>query len=771
MECFLCELFDTPNTLFIKHLDSLFDLNAKKLLYSRLYAHPSLLFNLTFIYCWEKCFSTIPSKIECFDALHNFLPKENIYNHIQNLVQNNIADHQSYISQLIYKYISQNTFIKYIPEINNNKEIIIASTTKYFQKMYLCAKGYESRDNVNFFEENILFTHNEIKSKLKKRIYPWIQIIKNERFNDNENLTLYEYYTKLIQYNGKVHDFYQECRKQILENDLLYKNVFTGFIIFPGYQILEQIKFDEWTCLNPVECINFQITHDFYFQRMLYRKNLLVFYKSQNKKKEEHELDNGEEMKEDMEEDSDIMTSIFLKITKSCLESVFVLGSKVVFDFIETHKENESDSPFRYDHNIFNACVPRIAGFMIWINEQNNLTPTQEKLEIQPKSLNSINVCFSFSDTSEHEGYRHIVIVKDYPEVLKLPLNTELIPFFINEKNAYPLILNDLECEISSPSPYARDFKMLTHITDDFIKGYFNMLTAVQMREQLFTKTLMIAKNLILRYVVQNDISIHKITDAFNESFERKRKFSAKKHCLFYLDTRKNISGIYSLIITLYNLNLNASDFKWEIVILTLDSYRTFYTHYLGPYVKFISHSLVKKDTSFSIDTYNRILKSEELWTSLQDLHYDKCLIIQDDSMLFRKGVEEMFFKFDYVGPPWLKCQSNAELKQYVGDSFIGNGGLSLRNVGAMLAICQKYQNEKNFLFNGRLQPIQEDVYFSMCSLKENLKLPTYMEASFFGIEQVYNSKALGVHKFWVYNDKSKVIDYFISLQREHKHR
>jgi len=237
-------------------------------------------------------------------------------------------------------------------------------------------------------------------------------------------------------------------------------------------------------------------------------------------------------------------------------------------------------------------------------------------------------------------------------------------------------------------------------------------------------------------------------------------------NCIFYVDNRKNISGIYSIIITLSNLDISKkSPHLWNIVILTPESCRTFYTHFLGPYIQFIDHPLIN-DKNFNIDTYNRILKSFHLWNQLHTLNISKCLILQDDSMVLRKGMES-FLKYDYIGPPWLKCLSNVPLEKYVGNLYVGNGGLSLRSVESMLKIVDKYKEEKNLLFNNSLQPIQEDVYFSMCAQKEMMNLPTYNQASIFGMEQVFNIDALGIHKFWVYNNEKKVNLYFDALMHE----
>lgn len=113
-----------------------------------------------------------------------------------------------------------------------------------------------------------------------------------------------------------------------------------------------------------------------------------------------------------------------------------------------------------------------------------------------------------------------------------------------------------------------------------------------------------------------------------------------------------------------------------------------------------------------------------------------------------------------------------------MGDSYVGNGGLSWRNVELMEYITTKYQKEKNFLFNDMLQPIQEDVYFSMCVQQETRIedpersqpcLPSFNEARDFGMEQVWSPDALGIHKFWIYNEQEKISAFFNKLSVQNK--
>lgn len=98
---------------------------------------------------------------------------------------------------------------------------------------------------------------------------------------------------------------------------------------------------------------------------------------------------------------------------------------------------------------------------------------------------------------------------------------------------------------------------------------------------------------------------------------------------------------------------------------------------------------MLDKD-NFTEHDYNLLLTNVWFWEHIKTEHV---LIFQHDSMLLRNGIEE-FYQYDYVGSPWKFQQSG------------GNGGLSLRNVSAMVNTLKK--NIYNPFVHGN-----EDVYFS----------------------------------------------------------
>jgi len=217
-------------------------------------------------------------------------------------------------------------------------------------------------------------------------------------------------------------------------------------------------------------------------------------------------------------------------------------------------------------------------------------------------------------------------------------------------------------------------------------------------------------------------------------------------YALLLVDNRANIFSVMSIIITLSNLKESA----WAIHIVTRDTHSDWYKSHL-PFAH-VSTDTRLEETPFNIETYNLIMKDAEFWKQFTE--YKRILVVQDDGMIVRKGLEAKFIKYDYVGAPWIHNRSNEELIMMNRGHLVGNGGLSLRNPKVMADICTQFQKIGNQLFNDQLQPIPEDVFFSHCiavKMVGKAEIPTNNDATEFAIEQVYNSKALGFHKFWCY--------------------
>ena len=131
----------------------------------------------------------------------------------------------------------------------------------------------------------------------------------------------------------------------------------------------------------------------------------------------------------------------------------------------------------------------------------------------------------------------------------------------------------------------------------------------------------------------------------------------------------------------------------------------------------------------------------ETIWKCFKCEH---ALMFQTDTLLLKGGdAIDSFLKYDYVGAPWANdgmCVVMPPNNRYM-QITVGNGGLSLRNVRAMMAIARRYPYKR-----GNDAP--EDLYFSYWLKVHEIDfhLPTVSEASEFAMEHVYNPNAAGMH-------------------------
>lgn len=225
-------------------------------------------------------------------------------------------------------------------------------------------------------------------------------------------------------------------------------------------------------------------------------------------------------------------------------------------------------------------------------------------------------------------------------------------------------------------------------------------------------------------------------------------------HCVLLVDNRANGLSVLAVLLTLSNLDRT----KWTPVVYTREEHREFYTKSI-PGVVVHTHPLLEV-TNFDIETCNTLMKECGFWTKLGG--FEKCLIVQDDGMLLRKGLESSeFMMYDYVGAPWKECPENRELTTLTG--MVGNGGFCLRTVCACVDITQTAEATKTLLFNNRLQQIQEDVWFAKELATKGYKVCPADKAKDFSVEQVFNTMPFGFHKIWAYHPPEKIQEFFKS--------
>jgi len=170
----------------------------------------------------------------------------------------------------------------------------------------------------------------------------------------------------------------------------------------------------------------------------------------------------------------------------------------------------------------------------------------------------------------------------------------------------------------------------------------------------------------------------------------------------------------------------------------------------------FIKHNL-KLDLNFieindirNITNYNKILLDEKFWNTFSE---EYVLIFQPDCILLRDVIESDF-NYDYIG---------AVCGNFNNDSYIVNGGLSMRKRKVMVEICQNLNHEEK---NGT---IPEDIIFTNKLRNNNLyKFPTWTDCMNFSIESIGNiDTVLGVHgtdKYYIDpNIKFNFIETFLN--------
>lgn len=163
-----------------------------------------------------------------------------------------------------------------------------------------------------------------------------------------------------------------------------------------------------------------------------------------------------------------------------------------------------------------------------------------------------------------------------------------------------------------------------------------------------------------------------------------------------------------------------------------------------------------------STASYSQLLLDVNFYKTFQEFAY--VLITQLDSIVVNEIPEELVQSYDYLGSPWAAPFSIFSIKQKLvmtnrkifrrlrREIWVGNGGLSIRNVDATIHVlnCFFAKQEKfpRFRLNKNLN---EDVVLSYIMDKYGKRIPTlevsrtiFLEADSIGISE--KGKILGFH-------------------------
>ena len=157
---------------------------------------------------------------------------------------------------------------------------------------------------------------------------------------------------------------------------------------------------------------------------------------------------------------------------------------------------------------------------------------------------------------------------------------------------------------------------------------------------------------------------------------------------------------------------------------------------------------------NLDMSLYSKYLASLDFWNML---HGEKILIFQEDSIIFRSGIES-FLEWDYIGAPWPENHLNLPIQ-------VGNGGFSLRTRQIMIDVINA-NNITTFNDDGKhtewmldtgSRVVPEDVYFTSVMQKYKIgKVAPEHIAERFSIENIYCENSFGGHNMWICNPQWK---------------
>lgn len=241
--------------------------------------------------------------------------------------------------------------------------------------------------------------------------------------------------------------------------------------------------------------------------------------------------------------------------------------------------------------------------------------------------------------------------------------------------------------------------------------------------------------------------------DTIGELWDRMRPVhfddSNSENAVIAFETRINPLTVMACKLSCSNLDPH----KWRgVVMFCSKQHIDYYTKELED----IAYAVIGLDaltvSKFTLDDYNDLLKSHVIWELLWNRGIKRVLLVQDDGFIVRPGVER-FFEWDYVGAPWREGQD--VLRSMTNPDLVGNGGLSLRGVSAMLTITRRHI--KKDIWTGSLSQTPEDTHFARYVYEDGHRLCPRVNALQFSSEQVYSHGCCGVHKPWPYLTSNEI--------------
>lgn len=224
------------------------------------------------------------------------------------------------------------------------------------------------------------------------------------------------------------------------------------------------------------------------------------------------------------------------------------------------------------------------------------------------------------------------------------------------------------------------------------------------------------------------------------------------------VETRKSI--IFKSVV-LHTMNMLGS--RWKLIVIHGTDNAQFVRNALASLHGVIYYNL--NQARLNDSSYNSLMKNPSTWKYIHSCSVEKALVFQIDSLLLQRNYQP-FLQWDYIGAPW-KVTNNA----YVGineagvsiptlsrEFRVGNGGLSIRDVGAMLSIARMNVTSAS--------DEQEDLFYVRNLHKNGYQVASLHAASRFALEvmvpEIDVNDLFGIHQSWLYvkqNVHSKIVN------------
>jgi len=574
-------------------------------------------------------------------------------------------------------------------------------------------------DYENLFreKESLEFVKQEVAKHLDRRLLYLLRkipVVSKDILEKSENnSSLFQRFQLAFQARGHTaKSFYENERQSMRDNshDLMHENIFTQFILYPFIKPnWKETLQSNWITLTKMDCIRFQLARDVHFIRENMLKPCIYIEWDERDPLRKQISDEIQYIVHTLEDVHGTPLCIFhtqmdVALLQSTLPRIFGLCVHVKYG-------GAGENPYVLDKTL---------------NMKNVLMASPDV--IRGQNINtSIRTCFYMVENDDFTQDRHLFFSR----------NTLLIP-----------MMREGLCTPSQRDLYRNWF-------GSYVELYLKPILANMGKQKYFMYRVAIVFSYILKILMKRKNELGMIHRMYESKTARR-----PKKCILFIHNQPCFWGIHNSLITWMQMD-DPTD--WEIVFYGSESSIGYFRKMMGDTkAGYFTHPLL--ENAFDRENYNMLMKDQSFWRSLLDKGYTKGLIVQDDSLIIKKGFEKYVDTYDYIGAAWKHCSENDQLIPYVGENLVGNGGLSLRSIDVMLAITQKLESEKRWLFNSMVQQVPEDVYFAMGCNKLGKSVMKAELADRVFIEENFDVNALGFHKFWVYNDMNLVDEYFAKL-------